>query len=348
VNLLVLKLTYLKIVVYLLFPFYSSHPIFKVAPFKKIHDGIIKLLERLFSDREKSAIQIMKNGLNKDALSYDVLAFVTIQKLLVNNELADDDKRNTITKIYHYSNNRIMPNEGANGISIKHINNAEDDSGESESVLESFRTTSELPVGSLVEFKVVFSNILYLAQQLNVQADIETINDFKNMFMKFKEYLPIDNSIYLVSWLYKDIIDPRAFDHLELDELINAFTIAYIYLMENGYKTIALIISSFAADSSEIRLNFSLRNKLNPDIREKLNELFPINKTIANVDDITSSSFIEETITLISKEIMGSNLVSVLSEEHLKEVNVGKRQISIDESIKNTLAEYIIFVNERK
>jgi len=330
---------------YLLFTFYLTHPIINTPPFKKIYDSIQKLIERLYSDRENTAIRIIEKQIDKDSFALFITAAVVIQKLLVNSEIIDTDAKNTITKIYHFAISRIKLKDTSSSIRIKYFNNGEDDSGESESVLESYRTTTAISQGSILEFRSVFQDPYRLANEIGLVSTKEELNEVLASLDQLREHLPIKDSIYIVSWLYKNITDIRSFEYLELDEILNAIGVGFLYLWKNGYSDIGLIITSFSVSIDEFKLNFSLRNKLNPELRDKLQEVFPNNKAVLGVDGVTESSFIEETIGLISKSIMGYNLYTVVPDRYIKEVNRGLREVRIDESIKNRLAEYILHIN---
>jgi hypothetical protein len=329
---------------YLLFSFYLSHPIFKTDAFTKVYDSIYKLIDRLFSDRENTAIRIIEKTMSKDNLPVYITAYVVIQKLLVNSELTDTDARNTITKIYHFASNKIKLKDNTSNVKIKHFSNGEDDSGESESVMESYRTPTELSPGSILEFRSVFMHPITLARDLDLKRPPEDIYSMVESFKGLAEPLPIEECIYIISWLYKDVVDSRCFDYLELDEILNALAVGFLYLWDNGHKDIAYIISSFSSSVDDFKVNFSLKNKLKPEIRDELDRLFPNNKAVANIDGVSESSFIEESITIISKNLMGYNLVSILPKEYLLEKN-GSRNVVVTEGIKNILAEYIIFIH---
>jgi len=331
---------------YILFTFYASHSIFRTPAFQKVYDGIHKLIERLFSDRDNTAIRLIERTIDKDTFPTYITAYVTIQKLLVNSELSDTDSRNTVTKIYHFASNKIKLKDNASEVRIKHIMNGEDDSGESESVMESYRTPTTLPPGSILEFRNEFKCPIELSRNLGLNVSDDVIYEMVDMFRKLEEPLPINESLYLASYVFKDIIDPRAFDHLVIDELINALAVAFLYLWEKGYRDIALILSSFSSSVDNFKVNFSLRNKLKQNVRDELDRIFPYKKVIVGPEGNTETSSIDETITLLSKNLMGYNLVSILPKRYLDEGNNGSRNVLMDETIKNRLARYIIFIND--
>ena len=329
----------------LLFSFYISHPIFKIAPFKKVYDSIVKLIDRLYSDRENTAIRIIERNINKDSYAAYITADTVIQKLLVNSELLDTDVRNTITKIYHYASNRIKLKDNGSKIKIKHFANGDTDGSDPEAVLESYRTPTELSEGDVVEFRDVFSDPYRLARELGADTNPDRINSMIKAFKKLEEPLPVEECKYIVSWLFKSVTDPRSFDYLLMDELIVALAVGSIYLWDNDYKDIVLLLSSFSSSVDDFKLNFSLRNKIHPSIREELVKVFPNNKALVGINGTTESSYIEDTIGTLSKQIMGYNLVSILPIGMLREANNGDREVKVNESIKNRLAEYILFLN---
>ena len=330
---------------FLLFSFYKSHPIFDSPPFKKVYDSILKLVDRLFSDRENTAIRLIERRVNKDSYAAYITADVVIQKLLVNSELIDNDTRNTITKIYHYASNRIKLKDNSSKIKIKHFSNGESDGSESEAVLESFRTPTKLSEGTIIEYREPFTDPIRLAREIGVKANDDAILKMVNDFKKLEKPLPIDESKFLVAWLVKRVTEPRSMDHIKMDEFIVALAVSALYLLENGYSDIALILSSFSSTVDDFKLNFSLRNKINPVLREKLQLVYPNNKAVVSAGVTTESSLTEETIGIMSKQVMGYNLISILPLPILKRINGGTRNVSINESIKNRLAEYVLFTN---
>jgi len=327
---------------YMLLTFYTTHPIWKNPAFVKMVDSVKKLINRLFNDAENTAIRIIEKTISRDSLPLYITSLVVIQKLLVNNELDDNDLKHTITKIYSFSTNNLKFKDSSSKYKIKHLSSADDGGAEQESAMESYRVGTKLTPGILEEYRNVFRDPYRVAKQLGIKANRKQISLVLDNFNRLKEPLPIEEAIYVVSWLYKDITDPRSFDYLLIDELINAMAIGYLYLNENGYEDIAAIISSFSSTESTFKLNFSLRNKLDNELRNGLIDIFKYERAIKSAGEVKVTSYIEDIVSVFSKSLMKYNLISVLDDELLLDNN---RSVKVTENIKNRLSSLIIFIN---
>lgn len=327
---------------YMLLTFFTTHKIWTNPAFVKMVDSVKKLINRLFNDAENTAIRIIEKTISRDSLPLYITSLVVMQKLLVNNELDDNDLKHTITKIYSFSTNNLKFKDSTSKYKIKHLSTADDGGAEQESAMESYRVGTKLTPGILEEYRNVFRDPYRVAKQIGVKTNRKTIETVVNNFKRIKDPLPIEEAIYISSWLYKDITDPRSFDYLLIDELINALAVAYIYLNENGYGDIAAIISSFSNEESTFKLNFSLRNKLDVELRTGLIDIFRYERAIKSAGEVKVSSYIEDIISVFSKSLMKYSLISILDDELLFE---GNRGVKVTENIKNRLSSLIIFIN---
>lgn len=331
----------------ILFTFYSTHFIMQTPPFIKLKDSIIKLTNRLFASEDNTAIRLIENTVSRDNLPTTIISLIVIQKLLINAELDDTNQKNTVTKIYSFASNRLKLKDNNNSdIRIKRFNSGGEDLESEASIMESYRSPSSITMGFLSEFEIVFEDPIRLARWIGVKAPDEEIFRIVKTMDFLKEPLPIKESINILAWILKDVIDPRAFEYIEIDNILLGLGVAVIYLIENGFGDLAMLLSSFAGGTDDHKLNFSLRNKLDQELREKLLELFPNNKKVGTAGVFKESSFIEETITNLSKEIMGYNLVSVLPNDVVVAIKGNaSKEVVVRENIKNRLAELIVFIN---
>ena len=269
--------------------FFTTHSIFTYPAAIKLVGSISKLVERFNNDKEAVAKFIIATNIPKEMFVSYALSFVIIQKLLVNDELSDTDSKNTITKIYNFASNKFKPDENSNNFKIKKFSDSDSEFNlESESVLESFRAPSDITLGFLQEFKDVFSDIFYLANIMKIKKSQEEIISVKTDLEMLMKNLPLRESIIIASWVFKDILDPRAADYLDMydehigeSEIINMLTIAFLWLWEHDFKNIAMILTTSNVTDGSIHIaNQSIRNKIDNDIKEKLNEIFPNKKRI--------------------------------------------------------------------
>lgn len=334
---------------YLLLNFYRTHSIFDISPFKKIFDSVKKLVERMVKDSEVTAIRIIEKTLTLDTMPTYVTALVVIQKLLVNSEVFDNSVRNTITKIYTYASDQLSLKDNNSKTIIKYYKSKDTDIGDAESVFESPRSNANVSTGSLEEFKMPTYRPYLLAKQVNLDLSNAEIDDTISKFSVFKannSYVPTKEAIIVTSWIFKDVIDPRAFDYLELDQIVIYLAIAYKWLLIHQFESMAFLVSCSPVETNEFRIGMSLRNKLSPDVREELYELFPFMRHSMVNGQEKDVNYIEESINIISKKLSGYNLFSVLPSHVVKkDFNTDSIEYSMPSSIKNILGKLIITLN---
>ena len=333
---------------FILLNFYRSHPIFKTPPFVKLLSSITKLVERLFKDSENTAIRIIEQNISKENLPLHILALVVIQKLILNDELSDNETKHTVTKIYSYASDKLKLKDNANSkYRIKYFSEDESDGSESESVLEGYRKNSDITPGHIEEFKSVTEDVYALARFVNLKANDKVITDVRNHLEELKEKLPIHQCAVIASWVFKGIIDMRSLEHLNIEHVINIICIGSLWALENGHEQIALILGCYANDTNGTRVNFSLRNKIKPELKEQLSILFPYEKIAVINGKQSTINFVEDTINNISKQLMGNYLISALPGYIIEQVNGnGLRSIVVPENIRSLLAEYVCSIEE--
>jgi len=334
---------------YLLLNFYRTHKIFDIAPFKKIFDSVVKLVDRMVKDNEVTAIRIIEKTLTLDLMPTYVTGLVVIQKLLVNSEVYDNDIRNTITKIYTFASDQLSLKDNNSKTKIKYYKSEDTDTGDGESSFESARSNSTINFGSIEEFKVTTVDPYILAKHVNLNLSNKEINDIISKFLIFRDnntFTPIKESIIIASWIFKDVIDPRAFDYLEIEHISIYMAIAYKWLLVNEFNDLAFLLSCSILETNEFRVGISLRNKLDITLREELYIVFPyMRKSMVNgvVKDV---NYTEESINIISKAISGYNLFSTLPVHVIKnDFNTDSIEYNMPSGIKNILANLILKIN---
>ena len=335
---------------YLLLNFYRTHKIFDVLPFKKIYDSVQKLVDRMVKDNEVTAIRIIEKTLTLDTMPTYVTALVVIQKLLVNSEVFDNGIRNTVTKIYTFASDQLSLKDTNSKTKIKYFKSEDTDVSDAESVFESARSNSSITIGAIEEFKVITTDPYMLANHLNLNITNKEVNEIISNFSVFKSnntYMPVKESIVITSWVFKDEIDPRAFDYLELEQIVVFLALAYKWLLINGFETLAFLLSCSSLDTTDFRVSISLRNKLDPQIREEIYSMFPyMRKSMVNGVE-KDVSYVEESIGLLTKKLSGYNLFSILPVHVIKnDFNTDSIEYSMPPSIKNILATLILKIHQ--
>jgi len=332
----------------ILLEFYKTHPIYETPAFRKLYEYVKKLKEVAEENAEEYAKFIIESYVSKDdeAIEY-VLSTVLFQKILLSDDVDAVDDKNIITRLYNAVRYKfkIQSNTSMSKTRFKNPNPGRvAEEHESESVIESFRVPTELTPGWVVEFRTVFNNIEKLARDMGVK-DIELVKKLRrNLNVLQNKDIP-EESIYLLGWLFKKIIDPRAVLYIELDYILNAMAVAFVWLVEHDLTDLAIIITSFTAEQDAMLFNISSKNNIDKELREKLHEYFPYDR-IKNSKGETES-LIELTINDFATRIFKNKLITSLPEDLIEKYKGDTNLVITPPSdIKDLLAKMILAIEE--
>ena len=334
---------------YILLQLIITHPIAQSNAFKKVFLSITKLVERVMSDNNKYIIRILEKNISRDAIPEYIMGKVIVERLFTNNELEDTNNKSTITKIYKYASNQLKSKSDVSNIKVKYYNQTSEE-GESESNLESLRTPSNITMGNIQEFRV-YANMPYdILEKLNLseyKKDFDKLN--KYFKEKFNLYLPLQESIYVTSWIIKSVMDPRCIFYLKLDELINLITIAYIWLKKHELYGLATILVSYQNFDSHINVSSTYTSKIDPYVKDNLDNYYPFKRTVLTKAGKKEESFIENIITKIHKSLATFSLKTLAEEDVVKKSNNGiySADVTLPADIKNQFMHLLIFLGEK-
>jgi len=332
----------------ILLEFYITHPIYETSAFRKLYEYVRKLRDVALENKEEYDKFIIEAFISKDdeAIEY-VLSTVLFQKILLSDDVDAVDDKNIITRLYNAVRYKfkIQSNTSMSKTRFKNPNPGRvAEEHESESIMESFRVPTELTPGWIVEFREVFNNLDKLAKDMGVK-NINLVKKIRrNLNVLINKDIPEEN-IYLLGWIFKKIIDPRAIQYIEIEYILNAMSVAFVWLIEHDLTELAIIITSFSAEQDVILFNMTSKNNIDKELREKLQEYFPYDK-IKNVKGDTES-IIESVINDFATRIFKNKLIASLPEDLLEKYK-GNTDIIVTppSDIKDLLAKMILQIEE--
>jgi len=336
---------------YIYLQLFITHPIAKSRPFIKVKESIEKLVNRLENDEMKITIRVIEKTVSVSSLTDYLLAKVIVEKIFTNNELGDGNMKSTITKIYNYCSNQLKFKSNVSDIKIRHFNSGEGD-GESESNLESFRTPSNITIGNIEEFRAYVLQPELLIRDLDLNTTMEEFNYYKDMFKLHSTFKPTKEAIYITSYIFKNIMDPRGILYLKRDELYTLMAIAYIWLLRKGFNKLAIILASYDVrieGVTTIRLSSTIKNKIDPELKEKLNHYFPYKRLIRSGRNLVEKDYVEETLSRLIQNLQEYSLRTIAPSKDVSEA-YGKhiKDVTLGEDIKNDLIRLLIAIIESK
>ena len=331
-----------------LLEFYKTHPIYNTPAFRKLYEYVKKLKEVAEENKEEYNKFVIESFVSRDdeAIEY-VLAIVLIQKILLSDDVVNVEDKNIITRLYNAVRYKfkIQSNTSMSKIRFKNPNPGRvAEEHESESIMESFRVPTELTPGWVVEFRVVFSDIDKLAKDIGIK-DIKLAKRIRRALRVLENHDIPEENIFLLGWIFKKIIDPRAIEYIELEYILNAMAVAFVWLVEHDLNDLAIIITSFIAEHDTILFNINAKNNIDKELKEKLAEKFPYER-IKNTKGDTES-IIETTINDFGTKIFKNKLISSLPEDILEKYK-GDTDIILTppSDIKDQLAKMILAIED--
>jgi len=336
---------------YIILNFYMGHSIYNSRPFVKLHEYIDKLVD-IAAQKEDFSKRIIEKSLPKDEMAEYVLAPAIFQRLAYTNEIDDVEDKNAITKLYSFviNNIKLKATENSSNIRIKNpVGTNISDSNESESEMETNRTPVDLTFGHIEEFKYYLSDTTRLLNHLDLLKHKTLLN---KVYKYFKD-IPIGNipdfNVDISFWIMKDIIDFRTSDYVELNEVINALAVAFVWSLVNSHKDIANILATHTIPDEGDVFKYSAghKNKISKENKDLINEIFPYSNIVTVKDVETLVNDVETIINKTTVDMNKSVLMSILPDELHKEYfdNVD-RVVKIPQDIKNKLAELILDINK--
>jgi hypothetical protein len=297
---------------------------------------LLNLLKLDFIDSNNSKITMvcLRYSITTEEIE-DFLLGVLVFKILLSARLLGGKK--VISDLYSELS-KIVNNKDTikNTYFVKKTSYDEDD--ERESVLESYRQTTAIPIGYVSEFQWVYDNIdkFFNVFGLN-KEDIELFVNVRKEFIYYyieNGILPLLGSLYITKYVTHKIIDSRSIDYIDKEQYVNAAALAYVVLLKNGHTQMAYLIAT--APALNIYGHLSKENKLRKEVRDDLERVYPISR-------ITKGGgrelLILDTIDLLISELNRPS-VYIFNGIH------GMVNVELPEDIKNIIAKFFIFIGE--
>ena len=337
---------------YILIMFIVKHPISDTEAFQKMVGYINKLINNIKSNEEELQMRLIKKGIDEENLAYNILGGVLIEKMLLSDETKDTDAKNLITKFYSYASGRLnIKNNPVGDIKIKSKFKINPDGDDTESVIESYRIPTDITPGFMEEFKFACSDIRRMYDWLSSNKNYKLLDKFRIAVESIHPTaLPLIN-IKLAFIINKKILDPRAYNYVEANEIKNALAVAATILWENNFKLVSAILASSKAPDDITIVGYNTKLKIDDIYKELLKKEFNINifNTNPKTNKITKMENLgEKLLNDLSSEMMKNNYICKLPEEMIKEATGSINNIiAVPNDIKPTIVDIMIAIKNK-
>jgi len=331
---------------YILYNFILGHPIAEVPPAKRLFMFINKLVEIAVKETTLTAIRIIEKRIPKEEMSNYMMSVIVLNKVAIASVVNDTPNRNMITIIYTYVNNKLsVKADAGNAIREKTVMGNEN-TDDQESIIESFRTNASLSEGKILELNWSLSNLNIITGQLDVDIPPKLLMDATEFCKEvFTNYLA-EEQILILSYIFKNIIDPRAIELLSIDSIYNLIVVAFGYLYTLGFKYLAILITAIPIETNNeiMYINTTVnRSRLPIEVKDTLQTLFPYNRVINAKNKVNLA---EETINDLANEIFSKQWRYTVDDKYLNGVPGAAEGVPSD--LKIQLANLLIHLETRK
>ncbi len=328
-------------VAFSLMRYIEEHPIFDTPPAIKLK-GFVD--SNTYSKKNEEGLSVLsfRKKVSVDELGSLVFSQIFLKTFCSVIPEYDTDAKHTINLCYSALNNILnKANNIRDNVTIKSLRKDEDDK---ESVFETYRESTDLMLGQIVEFEFVLSNP---QRVLSTMIQIEGMEDILTEVLGFLKPLrgsEINKSVKdITSWVMHNIIDSRSLMYVEKDYLVNAIAISYTYLWLKGHRDIARMLTIYKLKDEGFSISFTA-NKigLRKEIVERLNKVFDVKEELHSKSNIEEKNSVGLAIEKIVKFMFIGNYKYLCSTKHLEGL---PRNVEINSDIRNLLAEVIIDIN---
>ena len=321
----------------------------------KLRELIKKLMGSPTNSDEADSIRVIEKGVPKEHMHEHLLANVVVQRLFVANVLMDKEDKHIVNKIFGYVNMRLR-NKGDVASTIRDkdgLTSIDGDGMDKESMIESYKVISKLPIATDVEFNFFLENIHDILPHLPITFDPNDKDKTKVYFNKDilidaegaskKMYgITLDKIHFIIlGIIFKKVIYPETLDYVKIEVLTNLLAIGSTYLFSLGLNGLGLLLLSYRDMSSSDKFYINLsanRSRVPKELKDELAIYFPFEREI---NATTRINVVDDIINDLGNEINSKKWITFMPRKYLDELNVSNGDF-ISPDIKIHLTSFLI------
>lgn len=270
---------------YVLMHLIKPFPIMQLPPVVKIQAWINELIDKSLKTDGLEEKRIIDKMLPKDEIPFYILSNVLVDRVFLSNIPDDTNEKHTVSKLYSYIKNKIDSQSSSSGGTIhnKHLLQDKDGGSEDkESILDTYRAISNISNGSIVEINWSIDSVEKILKQLpkgqREFIDVKVIQDVVEDSQKFLTEEIEDIHLFLLSTIFKTILEPRAIYYVSIENMLHLFQVGFAYLWGTGNRVIALMLMSKNTnkDTTVMKLNTVVnKDRVPEELKQELVRLYP-------------------------------------------------------------------------
>lgn len=347
---------------YMLFKFYQRRDSLFYSPgMVKLLQFTEKLIETKTKDEVEKNIRIIDKVVSEDEISILSLAQIVFQKLVIADVVNDTSEVNIVTMLYTFLTNKLREIKNTSKIREKILASGGDSEIDIDSNVENHRAVQVVMQSDIAHINFATDTMDKILVQVSeemaaimkkplvIGSKTYTLEDLRKEFDAYKEESIPENVFRILECVFKGVLDPRALEHLELENIICMITLAFAYIWNLGLPKLAVFLGSTAIRREEnfITINVSSgKTRIDKEIMMELIKFFPSTKSISKTspgdykeDDVYE---IKRWIESFGNDFYKSDWYFILSKEMADELEIENMNVSVTEDMKVLLAQFLI------
>lgn len=347
---------------YMLFKFYQRRDSLFYSPgMVKLLQFTEKLIETKTKDDVEKNIRIIDKVVSEDEISILSLAQIVFQKLVIADVVNDTSEVNIVTMLYTFLTNKLREIKNTSKIREKILASGGDSEIDIDSNVENHRAVQVVMQSDIAHINFATDTMEKICSQVSepmaelmkkpivVGTKTYTLEDLRKEFDAYKEESIPENVFRILECVFKGVLDPRALEHLELENIICMITLAFAYIWNLGLPKLAVFLGSTAIRREEnfITINVSSgKTRIDKEIMSELIKYFPSTKSISKTspsdykeDDVYE---IKRWIEAFGNDFYKSDWYFILSKDMAEELEIENMNVTVTEDMKVLLAQFLI------
>lgn len=243
---------------------FKQQEIYKHESFRKLQKYVSAIVDRTFMKEKLTDVKIISTRLNLESIKELYLSKSIFGRMITMNQLDDPDKFDIVKYVYKDVNSKIKNLGGPDEV-IRNKNKPSESGSEledKESVIESYRISTEIPPGMTEEFNWALRDAETILNQLPASVkdhiDMEDVKIGLQVAERFEPGNITNTHIMLFATLFKRIVDARAVDYERIESVRRQIGIGYAILKSYGCHPLAYILVSKRIPTNNAVMDLSL------------------------------------------------------------------------------------------
>lgn len=329
-------------VAFSLIRYIEDHPIFNTPSAIKLK-GFVD--SNTYNKKNEDGLSVLsyRKKVSVDELGSFVFSQIFLKSFCSVIPENDTNAKHTVNLAYSALNNLLnKANAVRENVTVKKLRNDEDDK---ESVFETYRESTDLMLGQVVEFEHVLSEPHKLLKTILDMEGMHEVLDHALVFLEPLKTDKINRSIELItSWVLHDALDSRSILYVKTEYFVNAIAVAFTYLWMRGHRDVARMLTIFKIKDEGFAISFSA-NKigLKKDAIIRMNELFTVKEELHSKTQKEEKNSVAITIEKTVSFMYVGSYKYLVNNEYLDGL---PRNVEVNSDIRNLLAEVIVDINQ--